>query len=59
MLLLVEAVLGKVWHLRPHEAMHGLNAERVRAEGMDSLAVPETDEIVVYLRFQVYFGGPS
>lgn len=52
MLLLVEAVLGRVWHLHSGEAMHGLTAEKVRSAQYDSLAVPETDEIVVYLRFQ-------
>ena len=52
MLLLVEACLGNVWHLKRGETMHGLNAERVRQESCDSLAVPETDEIVVYYRFQ-------
>ena len=52
MLLLVETVLGTVWHLRPGEAKHGLNAEKVRLSQYDSVAVPDTDEIVVYLRFQ-------
>ena len=52
MLLLCEAVLGKVWHLKPHETNVHLNADKVRRAGFDSLAVPETDEIVVYLRFQ-------
>ena len=51
-LLLCEAVLGKVWHLRRHESNHSLNVDRVKAAGYDSLAVPDTDEIVVYLRFQ-------
>ena len=31
MLLLVEAVLGRVWHLRSGEAMHGLDAAKVRS----------------------------
>ena len=52
MLLLVEAVLGRVWHLHSGEAMYGLTVEKVRSAQYDSLAVPETDEIVVYLRFQ-------
>ena len=32
--------------------MHGLDAAQVRSAHFDSLAVPETDEIVAYLRFQ-------
>ena len=57
LLLLCEAVLGKVWHLRRHESNHSLNVDRVKAEGYDSLCVPETDEVVVYLRFQVSEGS--
>ena len=52
MLLLTEAVLGAVWTLRPGEARHALDATSVRAHEYDSIAVPESDEVVVYLKFQ-------
>ena len=52
MLLLVEAVLGRPWHLRCGEARRDLTAEVVRACEHDSVTVPDSDEIVVYLRHQ-------
>ena len=52
MLLLVEAVLGRPWHLPARESRKELAYADVRAAGYDSVAVTESEEVVVYLRYQ-------
>ena len=51
-MLLCEVALGCTWHLRKHECQHGLDMEKAHAAGYDSIAVPDSDLVVVYRRFQ-------
>lgn len=51
-MLLVEAVLGRAMQLPRGQTRTDLTPESLRTLGYDSVAVPDTDEIVVYMRFQ-------
>ena len=51
-MLLVEACLGNVLPMERGKTRAALTPEGLRELGYDSVAVPDTDEIVVYMRFQ-------
>jgi hypothetical protein len=51
-MLLVEACLGRVLTMERGTTRTSLTPEGLREAGYDSVAVPDTDEIVVYMRFQ-------
>ena len=49
---LTKACLGNVLPMERGKTRPGLTPEGLRELGYDSVAAPDTDEIVVYMRFQ-------